>query len=196
MEFTSQTRRLMIEIARQTILAELGGSAPPLPFDDAILHEPAGCFVSIHNRATHGLRGCIGLLDSGLPLLQTLISSAKSVLTDPRFTKAPITLGELPTLEIELTIMGPMRKAENCLAFDLLRDGIQLTIDHRHGLFLPQVARETGWSREQLLSRLCTEKMSLKPNAWRSPAASLQIFSVEVVGPEPFADTAGITPDG
>jgi hypothetical protein len=56
----------------------------------------------------------------------------------------------------------------------------------RTGCFLPQVARETGWIREQLLSRLCTEKMGLQPEAWKHPGAVLEIFSILVVGPEPF----------
>jgi len=38
---------------------------------------------------------------------------------------------------------------------------IYLTLNGRSGVFLPQVARETGWRRDQLLDRLCTEKDGL-----------------------------------
>jgi AMMECR1 domain-containing protein len=48
------------------------------------------------------------------------------------------------------------------------------------------VARETGWTREQLLSRLCVEKMGLPADAWKLPGAKLQVFTTSVVGPEPF----------
>ena len=49
-----------------------------------------------------------------------------------------------------------------------------------------QVARETGWNREQLLTRLCVEKMGLTPHAWREPGAKLMTFSTVILGPEPF----------
>jgi AMMECR1 domain-containing protein len=52
-------------------------------------------------------------------------------------------------------------------------------------LFLPQVARETGWTRQQLLSRLCTEKLGLPENAWTDPSAALHTFTADVIGPTP-----------
>jgi AMMECR1 domain-containing protein len=70
--------------------------------------------------------------------------------------------------------------------FELLTDGIHLTIGGRVGVFLPQVARETGWLREQLLARLCTEKLGMPPTAWQLPEAKLQIFSTRILGPVPF----------
>ena len=49
-----------------------------------------------------------------------------------------------------------------------------------------QVARETGWSKQQLLDRLCMEKLGLPARAWTLPGAKLQKFSTMLVGPEPF----------
>jgi AMMECR1 domain-containing protein len=72
------------------------------------------------------------------------------------------------------------------LAFEPLEHGIYLTVGRRAGCFLPQVARETGWSRQQLLDRLCTEKIGLAPNAWQSKKATLSIFQTIVIGPEPL----------
>jgi AMMECR1 domain-containing protein len=72
--------------------------------------------------------------------------------------------------------------------FDLLNHGIVLSIGGRNGVFLPQVARDTGWSREQLLARLCAEKLGMPPTAWQLPQARLHVFSTMILGPTPLAD--------
>jgi len=37
-----------------------------------------------------------------------------------------------------------------------------------------------------LLDRLCLEKLGLPADSWRNPQARLHVFSVRVIGPEPF----------
>ena len=61
-----------------------------------------------------------------------------------------------------------------------------LTMGGRTGCFLPQVARETGWSKEQLLGRLCQEKLGLAAIAWKHPEARLFTFTALIIGPEAF----------
>jgi AmmeMemoRadiSam system protein A len=184
MDLTPQTRRLLLDLASDAIVSALGGS-PKLstPIDDPFLSQSAGCFVSLHHRQTRALRGCVGLLESDRPLSEVIIAAARSVLADPRFTHDPIHLNELVLLDIEVTLLHPMRQVPSPLDFNPLEHGLYLTISTRSGCFLPQVARETGWTREQLLSRLCTEKLGLHPEAWRDPGAVLRIFTVEVIGP-------------
>jgi AmmeMemoRadiSam system protein A len=187
MEISPATRQAMLEFAGQTIVCRLGGaqsqiSLPP----DPLLAQPLGCFVSLHRWENHALRGCIGLLESDKPLAQVLVSAAEGALSDPRFVNQPITLSELPLLQIELTVIGPMRQVASPLDFEPLQDGIYLTIGARGGCFLPQVARETGWTREQLLARLCQEKLGYPPDAWTQPPATLSVFSAEVIGPVPL----------
>ena len=60
----------------------------------------------------------------------------------------------------------------------------------RTGTFLPQVARETGWTREQLLAQLCTEKMGLSSVAWQGPDARLLTYRTVICGPAPFLPQA------
>jgi len=192
MEISSATRQAMLEFASQTIVRRLGGgdggfSLPP----DPLLAQPLGCFVSLHRWENHALRGCIGLLESDKPLAQALASAAEGALTDPRFVEQPVTLAELPLLQLELTVIGPLQQASSPLDFDPLLQGIYLTIGPRGGCFLPQVARETGWTREQLLARLCQEKLGYPPDAWKQPAAILRVFSAEVIGPVPLLRPGG-----
>src|SRR6185295_6752285 len=131
--------------------------------------------VSLHEKETHHLRGCMGRLDASNPVIQAVSRTAVSSLRDPRFEDDRLSLEDLPDTEIELSLLSPLSPAEHVLDFDPLAQGIVLKLGARSGCFLPQVARETGWSREQLLSRLCTEKMRLPPDAWQDEEAKLQV---------------------
>jgi AmmeMemoRadiSam system protein A len=194
-------QRVLLDAARDTIRAVLRGDAAPEdggpPPADPALAQPAGCFVTLHRLHTHELRGCVGRLDAVDPLLRAVRRAAASVVRDPRFTGDPVRLGELPQLQIDISVLSPLLPASDPLAFDLLNDGIYLTWGERAGCFLPQVARETGWSKQQLLSRLCVEKMGLPPTAWQDPRAKLHRFTALIVGPEPFvADIANTKEEG
>jgi AMMECR1 domain-containing protein len=125
-------------------------------------------------------------MDAAEPLIRAVRDAARNVLGDPRFDDRPVTYGELPDLEIEISVLSPLRPASGPLEFEPLDDGIYLVCGARAGVFLPQVARETGWSREQLLDRLCTEKIGLPPGSWRQPEAKLFLFSTMILGPVAF----------
>jgi len=189
MHLTTEQGTALLALARNQILFRLqGGGLLEVKTTDPQLLEPGSCFVSLHRRHDHGLRGCVGRMDAAAPLVIAVRDIAVSVLGDPRFRNQPITLAELPQLEIDINVISPLRPVAGPLEFDPLVDGIHLTIDGRSGVFLPQVARETGWTREQLLARLCTEKLDLPPDAWQSPEARLQVFSTHMLGPVPFFD--------
>ena len=193
MVFDAAQQRLILDLARATIRRALGSETDQdraTSFDDPIFAEPAGCFVTLHQINPHRLRGCVGRIDASRPLGHAVRSSAEAVLEDPRFTDEPVRLDELPLLDIEVSVLSPLQATANPLDFDLLHDGIYLTCEHRSGCFLPQVAQETGWSKEQLLVRLCTEKMGLPASAWRDPEAKLSRFSTIAIGPEPFVPGA------
>ncbi len=187
-------RDALLQLARRVIRSTLTGQ-PLAPFesDDPELSQPAGCFVSLHELETHELRGCVGRLDATEPLHRAVVHAAQGVLEDPRFVYRAVTSHELPRLELEISVLSPLRPALSPTEFDLLNDGIYLIHEGRAGCFLPQVARETGWNKEQLLARLCTEKLGLPATAWRDPQARLMVFSTLVLGPEPF-ETSAQTP--
>lgn len=191
LELTEHHHRLLLDVARWSIRAALGmGRARDMAGmperNDPAVNQPAGCFVTLHELRTRALRGCIGRMEATSPLIRTVHEMAASVLDDPRFVNRRVTPEDLPKLEIEISVVSPMRPAAGVLRFDPPSDGLYLEIEGRTGCFLPQVARETGWSREQLLARLCAEKMGLDRDAWRWPGARLRLFSVVIIGPEAF----------
>lgn len=186
MDLSTGSRSELLDIARSALRAAVEGRqfvlTPPAAPD---LLQPAGCFVSLHERDTHRLRGCIGRLEASGPLWQVVRETAANVLDDPRFIDQRVTVADLSTLEIEVSVISPLIRAESSMSFDLLNDGVYLICGERTGCFLPQVARETGWTREQLLDRLCTEKLGMDARAWRGEDATLMRFTTLIVGPEP-----------
>src|SRR5688572_55434 len=131
MDLSADDRRLLLDVARQTIRRALGGSAPesePAAEDRPTLQQRAGCFVSLHTLGSHRLRGCVGRLDDREMLIDAVTTAASSVLEDPRFLDDPVHLAELPELEIELTLISPLRPADDCLDFEPSTEGIYLKI--------------------------------------------------------------------
>ncbi len=187
MQFTPEQSARLLDIARAAIQNTLRCEPlSPVTDTDPALHQPAGSFVSLHELTTHRLRGCVGRLDASAPVTQVVQQTAVSVLADPRFINHKVHLHELACLSIEISILSPLKPVPTPLDFDPAIEGIYLTISNRTGCFLPQVAKETGWTKEQLLDRLCTEKMNFPPKMWQHPAARLQTFTATILGPEPF----------
>jgi len=185
MQFSLEQQESLLNIARDAIRRTLSREPLLPPKVEPGLDVQAGCFVTLHERGTHQLRGCIGRMRSEEPLAQTVQDMAVGVLQDPRFGDWRVQLDDLIHIDIDLSVLSPPVPAKSPLDFEPLENGIYLTIANRTGCFLPQVARETGWTREQLLARLCTEKMGLSPTAWQS-GARLETFTATIIGPVPF----------
>jgi len=192
MQLSTAQQQQLLNVARQAIRSALAHQPlEPVQCQDAALCQPAGCFVTLHEHTSHRLRGCIGRLQSPGPLILSVQENAVAVLDDPRFVNYRVTMADLPQLELEISVLSPMETAAGPLDFDLLTHGLYLTVQGRSGCFLPQVARETGWTQRQLLERLCSEKLGLAADAWRDPDARLERFTCLVIGPEPFGPSAG-----
>ena len=165
----------LLKLARQTIHDELSGTAdtPEPPQDNALL-QPAAVFVTLHK---HGnLRGCIGTTAARLPLWQAVIEYAKlAAFEDPRF--GAVTADELPELDIEISVLSPMRKIASASEIIPGKHGVTVRQGFRSGLFLPQVWEQLP-DLESFMGYLCAEKAGLPWDAWQSPKTELQVFTV------------------
>jgi len=146
--------------------------------DDARLSEAEGAFVTLHKGGQ--LRGCIGNIIGQKPLYLTVRDMAiAAASSDPRFR--PVSKAELPDLEIEISVLSKPWKAKSA---DEIQMGVHGVIVSRgwmqRGVFLPQVATETGWNREEFLSQLCAQKAGLPADAWKDPKTTLEIFTATV----------------
>lgn len=142
------------------------------------LLAPAGAFVTLRTKE-RALRGCIGSLRPLGGLVDTVIHCAESVLADPRFP--PVRYPELEQLEIELSVLSPITPVPGPEAIRLGEHGVVLQKGPANAVFLPQVARETGWSLETFMSRLA-QKAGLPADTWRQ--AELAVFTAQVFSEE------------
>jgi uncharacterized protein len=178
----SHRQKTLLKAAKAAIIAAVTGSSAPRPHsDDPELTAPCGCFVTIKNG--HHLRGCLGQFESQVPLIQLISEmAASSATSDPRFFDSPIGPDEFNELDIEISVLSPLKRTSDPLSLRLGTDGIYIKKGYASGCLLPQVATETGWSKEEFLSYCCQHKAGLHPDAWRHPDTQVLLFSADVFG--------------
>ena len=71
-----------------------------------------------------------------------------------------------------------MRKIHSADEFQLGRHGILMVKGNRHGTFLPQVAGETHWTKEEFLGHCARDKAGLSWDGWKD--AELYVYEAEV----------------
>jgi len=180
MNLNPADKQLLLQVARDTIGAQLKGkAAAPVKASSPVLEEPRGAFVSLHRRGQ--LRGCIGYIEAVKPLLQTVREMAPAAaFQDPRFR--PLQADELADLEIEISVLTPMRLIKSTDEIEVGKHGLYLIKGLNRGLLLPQVATEYHWDRRTFLEHTCN-KAGLPPDAWKDPNTQIFIFRAEI-----FAD--------
>ncbi len=97
---------------------------------------------------------------------------------DPRFPQ--VQLVEMGDIEIEISALSPMQRIKSPEEIQLGLHGVLIRTGTRSGVFLPQVATETGWSKEEFMSNLCAHKAGLFPLAWKDKSTEIYIFTAEV----------------
>ena len=177
---SDEARKRLLTIARATVESAAKGERLPVFIEPhPELQRPQGCFVTLKNGPQ--LRGCIGCFSSDKPLWQTVQDQAvSSCRHDPRFRDNRITPEEVPRLHIEISVLSPLKKIDNPLDIELGKHGIVIQRGGRRGCFLPQVATETGWTKEQFLSRCAAGKAGLGPDAWQDPETEVLVFTADV----------------
>ena len=174
---TDQEKAILLETARRSIETAFEGKYW-LPSDTQLtqtLKAECGAFVTLH---LHGrLRGCIGNIVGVRPLYKTVAEMARAAaFEDDRFR--PLTREELEQVQIEISVLSPLRQISSPDEIVLGRDGVLMVKDGRSGTFLPQVADETGWSKEEFLGHCARDKAGIGWNGWKD--ADLYVYQAEV----------------
>lgn len=164
-------------MARQTLKIYLASNKLP-EFNDTDLSEnirsECGAFVSLYKN--HELRGCIGRFVTNEPLWNIVQQMAiASATMDTRFSK--VSLNELKDIKIEISVLTPLKKIELIEEIEMGKHGIYIVKGNRTGTFLPQVATDTGWSREAFLSHCARDKAGIGWNGWKDA----EIFIYEAI---------------
>jgi AMMECR1 domain-containing protein len=79
-----------------------------------------------------------------------------------------------------------MKKITSVEDFIPGKHGIYIKKGNRSGTFLPQVAGETGWSREELLGHCSRDKAGIGWDGWKE--AELFIYEAVVFSEQDFND--------
>jgi len=171
-------RKKLLELARNTIETYVTSRRKlEVKEPDPLLNREMGAFVTLHEFGQ--LRGCIGTLVGRQPLYLTVRDMAIEAATDdPRFS--PIESSALKNIEIEISVLSEPQKVDSAEEIVMGKHGVIVKRGFNSGVFLPQVATETGWTKEEFLSHLCSQKAGLAANAWKDKATELYVFTAEV----------------
>ena len=174
---SDQDKKSLHQIAKTVIENKVRGkAAPEFKVESPILKENRGAFVTIQKKGQ--LRGCIGYIEGQGPLYKTIEEMAEAAaFRDPRFV--PVTEKELPDLEIEISVLTPLKKITDVNEIQVGKHGIYIKQGWLSGLLLPQVATEYGWDRQTFLGHTC-EKAGLPSNAWKDKNTDIYIFSADI----------------
>ena len=173
-------RKRLLQIARESITSYVrDGKKKNFVEKDPVLNQSMGAFVTLHENGQ--LRGCIGNMVGQGPLYQTAADMAIEAATgDPRFLK--LSPQEIGKIDIEISVLSPLVRVKNTDEIKIPGHGVIVRRGFMSGVYLPQVATETGWNKEEFLTNLCAQKAGLPPDAWKDPSTEIYIFTAEVFG--------------
>ena len=124
------------------------------------------------------LRGCVGSIEAADPAHEAVVAAAlQAAFEDPRFP--PLTSAEFRAIAVSVSALTPPEPCDAPARIVPGEHGVILESPLGRAIFLPEVASEHGWSREQLLVELC-RKARLPDTAWRT--AQLSIFHGQKFG--------------
>lgn len=175
-------KKVLLAFAREAIQRYLTTQTVPLARNfPARMDFPQGAFVTLKKAGQ--LRGCIGDIHGDMALGRTVGAMAlQAAFGDPRF--APVELRELNTMEIEISVLTPMKSVPSPDEIVVGRDGVLMSKAGASAVFLPQVAPENHWNRTEMLDNLCL-KAGLKTGCWKRDAG-FKTFQADVFSEAQF----------
>ena len=172
----------LLKLAKTTVESVVKTGAKPAYTNKLPgLEQKLGAFVTLREKGE--LRGCIGRFEPDIPIYKVVMEMAEAAATqDYRFP--PVSGRELGQLEYEISVLSPLRKVASWKEIEIGKHGVEVARGMRRGVFLPQVATETGWDLETFMNNLCEHKAGLPADAWKDPKTDLFVFTAQVFGAE------------
>jgi len=176
----SHQQKELLKIAKETVENfVLTGEIPEFKIIEEKLKQRQGAFVTLYKAGE--LRGCIGqIVPSNEPLWQVVRDMAIAACSeDNRFNQ--VSKDELKELEYEISILSVPEPIDDWQKIELGKHGVIIKQGGRSGVFLPQVATETGWNLEEFLSELCSQKAGLSPSCYKDKNTKILVFTAQVI---------------
>lgn len=181
-ELSGDERDGLLDLAR-TVVAVAANVAPSSAIEAALarhrsIDRRAAAFVTLTRDGE--LRGCIGHMDASEQVIRSVVEAATwATLGDPRF--ASVRAEELPGLHLEVSVLGPLVRMVDPLAFRLGVDGIVVERGGRRGLLLPEVATMHAMGQTAMLDTTC-RKAGLPVGSWRDRESAVFAFRTDRFG--------------
>lgn len=172
-------KKALLNIANESVESYIKkGVKPEFNITDKRLQEKEGAFVTLKKNGQ--LRGCIGqIVQTKKSLWEVVQDTAISAATsDDRFI--PVSSEELSELTYEISVLSVPFQIDDWQQVQPGKHGVIIRQGNRSGVFLPQVAEETGWSREEFLSQLCSQKLVSTPDCYTSSDSEIFVFTAQV----------------
>ncbi|MFP4663760.1 MAG: AmmeMemoRadiSam system protein B [Bacteroidales bacterium] len=166
-DLTSKEKDFLLRLARKAIEQKFYPHKIDLPESKDVpenLHTPCGAFVTLHKNGK--LRGCVGRLGESEPLFEVVKSMAVSAaFHDHRFP--PLVQKELQEISIEISVLTPLVPMNDISELEPGKHGVYIKKGFASGTFLPQVATDTGWSKEEFLGHCAQDKAGIGWDGWK-----------------------------
>ncbi|HPS27963.1 MAG TPA: AmmeMemoRadiSam system protein A, partial [Bacteroidales bacterium] len=177
---SSEDKEDLMGIARNTLTEYIkNGKIPAVDSSgfSGTIKQNCGAFVTLHKQGR--LRGCIGRFEADKPLYLVVQDMTIAAATeDYRFSR--VVSDELSTIDMEISVLSPLKLIKSIDEFELGKHGIYIKKGSRGGTFLPQVATETGWTKEEFLGHCAQDKAGIGWTGWKD--ADIYIYTAIVFG--------------
>ncbi|MCX5657886.1 MAG: AmmeMemoRadiSam system protein B, partial [Candidatus Omnitrophica bacterium] len=175
-QLSKEARKELLDIARRSIEIFLKyNKIPEIKIKHPELMQGRGAFVTLKKNGR--LRGCIGNFEPAPLYLQAQNMAISAATRDRRFVS--MNLAELKDIEIEISVLSPMKEVYSVDEIIAGRHGIYVKYGPNNGCYLPQVALEAGWTSEELVRSCFLEKAGLPEDMWEK-GARVFTFTAEV----------------
>ena len=191
-ELTAEEKATLFAIANDTLDWCVRGQEGAFTFEAYALTEMlkvrTATFVTLKIEGV--LRGCIGSLAPVAPLYESVHDNAvNAALRDFRFR--PVTGKERSRLDVHISILSPIRDIPGLADFTIGEHGIIMEKSMHRAVYLPEVAVEQDWTKEETLESL-SRKAGLPADAWRE-GARFKVFSSVVLSVD--QETGSLKPE-
>lgn len=175
MPLSESDQKKILSYVRELLKARLtGGPELELVLSREIMEQKRGIFVTLKLRGR--LRGCIGHIFGVEPLGKSIRRmTLAAAFEDPRFP--PLALDELEGLKIHISLLTKPVRVKSHKDIRTGTDGIIVTYGWKKGVYLPEVATETGWDAMTFFASCALEKAGLTEQ--ELPGATIEIFQTE-----------------
>lgn len=176
-----QERKTLLKISRKTLERYVLNNeiVNLIPIEKKLIKNKS---VYITFKKDNHLRGCMGSLRSQKPLYENVISTTIDTASkDYRF--ASVKPEEVKDIIIEITVIGEITKIKSISEIEIGKHGLYLCKNLNCAVFLPQVAVENNWDREEFLKRLSL-KAGLPPSSYQDADTEIYVFTAQVFSEE------------